>query len=127
MGAGVRVSALVLKSFILAATLAGCAPDSGTRGPVAGDAERGRLLLRQYGCASCHTIPGVATADANVGPPLTRVASRVYLAGMLPNTPDNMARWIQAPQKIDPQTVMPDMQVPEPHVRDIVAYLYRLR
>lgn len=90
-----------------------------------GDAERGRLLLRQYGCGSCHSIPGVAAATANVGPPLEGVAHRVYLGGVLPNTPENMASWIRDPQRYDPLTAMPDMQVPEQEARDMVAYLYR--
>ena len=97
------------------------------RRAVAGDPERGRLLLRQYGCASCHGIPGVATAGGNVGPPLGGVAHRVYLGGVLPNTPDNMVQWIRGPQRFDPLTAMPDMQVPEAEARDMVAYLYRLR
>lgn len=93
--------------------------------PDTGDVERGRLLLRQYGCGSCHAIPGVAAATANVGPPLEGVARRVYLGGVLPNTPENMAQWIRDPQRFDPLTAMPDMQVPEADARDMVAYLYR--
>lgn len=90
-----------------------------------GDAERGELLLRQYGCAACHRIPGVAGAHGNVGPPLEGVARRAYLGGVLPNTPENMARWIRTPQRFDPLTAMPDMQVTEAHARDMVAYLHR--
>jgi cytochrome c1 len=62
-----------------------------------------------------------------VGPPLDRLAHRVYLAGMLPNTAENLAFWIRHPQKVDPRTAMPDMQVTESHARDMVAYLYTLR
>ena len=94
---------------------------------IAGDAERGRLLLRQYGCGGCHTIPGVAAARGKVGPPLDRIASRIYLGGVLPNTPENMSRWIREPQAIDPRTAMPDMQVPPQHASDMIAYLYRLK
>jgi cytochrome c1 len=118
-----RCFLLILLGFI---ALGGCG-DEGRTVNVAGDAENGRLLLRQYGCATCHQIPGVATATGNVGPPLQKIATRVYLAGVIPNTPENMVRWIRAPQKIDPMTAMPDMQVTEEHARDIVAYLYRLR
>jgi cytochrome c2 len=92
-----------------------------------GDPESGRLLLRQYGCASCHSIPGVPGASGNVGPPLEGIAHRVYLGGVLPNTPENMSRWIREPQRFDPLTAMPDMQVPEDKARHMVAYLYRLR
>ena len=108
---------------VLCALLGACeAPPA-----VDGDKQSGRLLLRQYGCGACHTIPGVADARGNVGPPLTGIAGRAYLAGILPNTPQNMARWIDSPQSVDPKTVMPDMQVPPQHLRDIVAYLYSLR
>jgi cytochrome c len=92
-----------------------------------GDPENGKLLLRQFACGSCHVIPGVAAANGKVGPPLAGVAGRVYLAGMLPNTPKSMAAFIRAPQKADPKTAMPDMGVTEEHARDMVAYLYTLK
>jgi cytochrome c2 len=91
------------------------------------NAENGRLLLQQYGCGSCHTIPGVANARGNVGPPLSGIGNRVYLAGVLPNTAENMVRWIREPQRVDPLTAMPDLQVPERHARDMVVYLLKLR
>lgn len=93
----------------------------------AGDAERGRLLLRQFGCGSCHRIPGVADARGAVGPPLAGLMRRVYLAGMLPNTPHNLERWIRDPQSLVPGTAMPDLQVGVEHARDLVAYLSTLK
>ena len=92
-----------------------------------GDPHRGRELIRGYGCDSCHTIPGIETADANVGPPLTNVARRLYLAGHIENTPENMLRWLQHPRRLDERTAMPDMGVTERDSRDIAAYLYTLR
>ena len=92
-----------------------------------GDPEAGKLLLRQYGCGTCHEIPGVAAARGRVGPPLERLARRAYLSGSLPNTPENLGRWIREPQKIDPRTAMPDMQVTGEHSRHMVAYLYTLK
>lgn len=91
-----------------------------------GDPERGKLLLRQFACGSCHEIPGVAAAKGKVGPPLEGVATRVYLAGVLPNTPENMLGFIRAPQEAAPRTAMPDLGVTEEHARDMVAYLYTL-
>ena len=108
---------------LCAAALTGCGKE---KAPF-GDPQAGRLLLRQYGCGTCHRIPGVAAARGNVGPPLDRLAHRVYLAGMLPNTAENLSFWIRHPRKIDPRTAMPDMQVTETHARDMVAYLYTLR
>jgi cytochrome c2 len=92
-----------------------------------GDAERGRQLLRQFGCGTCHDIPGVVAGDGTVGPPLGGVARRVYLAGVLPNTPPNMVAFIREPQKVDPRTAMPAMGVTEGQARDMTTYLYTLR
>ncbi len=84
-------------------------------------------MLRQFGCGSCHRIPGVAAAEGNVGPPLDAIARRVYLAGLVPNTPDTMVHWIRSPKSVDPRTAMPDLQVSEAHARDMTAYLYGLQ
>ena len=91
------------------------------------DTERGRTAIRKYGCGSCHAIPGVGGAAGMVGPPLANIAQRVYIAGVLPNEPDNMIRWIENPQGIDPKTAMPYMGVTTRDARDIAAYLYTLR
>jgi cytochrome c1 len=79
------------------------------------------------GCAACHVIPGVRGADGKVGPPLTGIGSRIMIAGQVPNTPDNLIRWIRDPQAIEPGTAMPNLGVSEPTARDIAAYLYTLR
>lgn len=92
-----------------------------------GDPDRGRTLIRQYGCSACHFVPGVAGAQGLVGPPLSGIGSRVYLAGRLHNNPDNLMRWIREPQRVAPGTAMPDMGVTERDGRDIAAYLYTLR
>lgn len=89
-----------------------------------GEAARGELLIRGYGCGTCHTIPGIPGANATVGPPLTEMSRQAYIAGVLPNTPESLVRWIQDPQEVDPRTAMPDLGVPEPAARDIAAYLY---
>src|SRR4051794_38015764 len=64
----------------------------------------GRQLIARYGCGSCHAIPGVPGADAMAGPPLSRFYQRSYIAGRLPNTEDNLIRWIQNPQQVEPGT-----------------------
>jgi len=55
------------------------------------------------------------------------VVSRVYVAGVLNNTPDNLVRWISDPKAIDERTAMPNVGVSESEARDIAAYLYSLR
>jgi cytochrome c len=92
-----------------------------------GDPDRGHVAFTEYGCTACHTIPGVTGATANVGPPLSNWSVRATVAGTLPNTPENLIRWIMFPQEIDPGNIMPNMGVPELAARDMAAYLYSLR
>jgi cytochrome c2 len=92
-----------------------------------GNARAGMVALRKYGCVGCHTIPGIEGAYGLVGPPLTQFADRIYIAGRLTNTPDNLMLWIQKPQQVVPHNAMPDMGVSEQDSRDIAAYLYTLR
>ena len=87
----------------------------------------GRARIAEYGCASCHTIPGIPGADALVGPPLAGIASRAYIAGVLTNTPEEMMRWLQDPPAVDPLTAMPNVGVTPEDARHIAAYLYTLR
>ena len=110
---------------LLAASFAlpGCA-DRPTSVP--SDVARGRVALHDHGCGSCHRIPGVAGANGIVGPPLAHLRRQVYIAGRLPNTTDNMVRWIRAPQDIVPQSVMPDMQVTQADATAMAAYLLSL-
>ena len=81
-------------------------------------------LLRQYGCAGCHTIPSLRGADGKVGPPLTEIRARVYIAGHLPNTADNLIRFVVSPQSMVPGTAMPDTGLNEAQAHDVAAYLY---
>lgn len=91
------------------------------------DVERGRLALAQHACHACHTIPGVTGPQAHVGPPLAGIAERKLIAGVLANTPDNLARWLVATQEVKPGTAMPQLGVSERDARDMAAYLGTLR
>jgi cytochrome c len=93
------------------------------RVPVA-DADRGRILLRDYGCSTCHVVPGVPGARSRVGPPLDYLTKNSYIAGVLPNNPQNLVHWIQHPRQASPETAMPDLDVTERDARDMAAYLY---
>lgn len=92
-----------------------------------GNPDKGESAIATYGCASCHTIPGIRGANALVGPPLTQLGSRSYIGGVLTNTPTHLMRWIQNPPGINPQTAMPNIGVTDPDARDIAAYLYTLQ
>jgi cytochrome c2 len=119
---------LIVITLVLTLSACGGRADAAAAQQVpGGDPERGQQILRAYGCQACHTIPGVAGANATVGPPLTNWADRHYIAGNLPNTPDNLIRWLQQPQEIEPGTAMPDLGITEQDAQDISAYLYTLR
>jgi cytochrome c1 len=83
-------------------------------------------LANQYGCASCHEIPG-AGVTGYVGPTLRNVQRRAYLAGGLPNTPDTMVQWIRFPDRARPGTLMPTLNVSEADARELADFLYTLR
>ena len=89
-------------------------------------AERGRALLWQYQCGTCHAIPGVAASRGRLATPLDAWGRRSYIAGRLPNRADLLARWIAAPQAQVPGTAMPDLGVPPEHAQAMAAYLYAL-
>jgi cytochrome c oxidase assembly factor CtaG/cytochrome c2 len=123
-----RAGAAVLPLMVLLA-LAGCESrpalsDGDAARLTGGDPARGRTAFRRYGCGSCHTVQGVPAADGLVGPPLDGVGARAYVAGVLTNTPEHLARWIQTPREVDPLTAMPDLGVGPAEARDIAAFLY---
>jgi cytochrome c2 len=122
-----RVAAAI--GVLLAAAIAACDGPGRTEAAqiTGGDPKRGVEAIGHYGCAACHTIPGIRGATAQVGPPLTAIARRTYLAGEVINTPVNMTKWIQHPRQIERGTAMPDMGVTDQDARDIAAYLYTLR
>lgn len=91
------------------------------------DAARGKRAINQHLCVTCHVIPGVVGSNAPVGPPLGGMGSRRLIAGVLPNTPENMVRWLREPQKISAHGAMPDLGVTERDAADIAAYLATLR
>ena len=125
-----RVLTLTLASLLvfgLASSAQAESPNNGAARIFGGNVQRGADLIKDYGCGSCHQIPGVADANGLVGPPLANIGDRVYIAGMLRNTPDNLMLWLRHPQRVVPGNVMPDMGMTAPDARDIATYLYTLR
>jgi cytochrome c2 len=88
-----------------------------------GDPAKAQSYLTRYGCAGCHTIPGIPGADGEVGPQLAELRKRVYV-GVLRNSPDNLIAWIVAPQRYSPNSPMPATGISPGEARDVAAYLY---
>jgi cytochrome c len=125
-----RTKSLVL-AFLVSLTLllAACGDrDRHTIDPLTGGhIQQGIAAISRYGCGTCHIIPGIPGAAGRAGPSLAGMGSRIYVAGMLQNTPPNMVRWLENPQAINAKTVMPNMGVTPKDATDIASYLYTLK
>ena len=89
--------------------------------------ERGRRLLAQYQCGSCHSIPGVPSAGGKLASSLEGFGLRSYIAGRIANRQDALARWIEQPKALVPETAMPSMGVSPADAREMAAYLLELK
>ena len=119
-----------LALFLALAMMAGCYGGKTERArPIrtGGVAARGHATILIKDCGSCHTIPGVRGANGMVGPPLYFFSRRTYIAGQLPNSPENLVRWVRSPQSVEANTAMPNLGLSEQQARDVAAYLYTLR
>jgi cytochrome c len=103
------------------AALGGCSSDEAKAAQTA----RAKSLIAAN-CNACHMIPGVSGANGRVGPPLAGIASRQIIAGHFANTPDNLANWIEHPQRMLPGDAMPEMGLSHEEAQTITTYLYTL-
>jgi mono/diheme cytochrome c family protein len=110
------------------ALVTGCAPapEANTdMGPEA--AARGKAAIERVGCASCHTITGIAWPEGKTAPALADgFDGRALIAGRLQNRPDLLARFVRNAPALVPETTMPAMPLTEREAYDVAAYLYRM-
>ncbi|MDQ2774665.1 MAG: c-type cytochrome [Acidobacteriota bacterium] len=117
----------MLSAIVLLLTGCGSSGQKTADATTGGDIHNGIAAISRYGCGACHIIPGISGAVGRAGPPLAGMGSRVYIAGMLQNTPQNMIRWLEDPQAINSKTVMPNLGVTPKDAADIAGYLYTLK
>ena len=87
----------------------------------------GRSAFLAQSCVNCHRVRGTA-AQGDYAPDLTHLISRQTLAsGMVPNTPENLRRWVADPQLVKPGCLMPAFGLGDREREDIVRYLLTLR
>jgi len=108
-----------LIALLALGALAGCSHPAADRRAAA------KALIAAH-CAACHVIPGVATARGQVGPPLAGIARRQIIAGRLPNTPENLRRFLLHPQSVQPGGAMPELGLTPAQAAVIVDYLSTL-
>lgn len=119
-------SCMRVPAFGLILLLAAACSKSPVMSVEGGNAERGKQLIKDYGCVACHAIPGIPHHGSNIGPPLSSMGKRAYVAGVLPNVPDQLVRWLRNPPEVNPRTAMPNLGISEAEAKDIASYLYTL-
>jgi cytochrome c oxidase subunit 2 len=94
----------------------------------ASDAERrGRDVFLRATCPQCHAVRGTVAGGA-YGPDLTHVGSRATIAaGVLPNTPENLRRWIRNPHEFKPGNKMPPHDLNDADLQSVAEYLRSLK
>ena len=94
--------------------------------PTTPEAVRGRAIFLSSSCAGCHRVGGT-TADGELGPDLTHLASREMIgAGLMPLTPENLADFVSNPQDDKLGVTMPPTEVTGVELDELVAYLMEL-
>jgi cytochrome c oxidase subunit 2 len=87
----------------------------------------GKTAFVSQSCINCHQVRGTP-AVGNYAPDLTHLMSRKTLAaGILDNTPENLAAWVRDPQAIKPGCLMPAFGLDDRQQNLIVEYLLTLR
>ena len=86
--------------------------------------EAGQAVFLSEGCGACHAVRGTPAAGT-FGPDLTHVGGRATLgAGILPNEPDAMMRWIAHTEAVKPGVSMPSYaHLDEDALAALAAYL----
>jgi cytochrome c1 len=125
-----RLAAALLIATCVAMAFSGCQGGRSVAAYVVytgGNSQRGAQVISMKKCGACHVIPGINGARGLVGPPLLYFGKTTFVAGEVPNTPDNLERWVMSPQSINPNTAMPNLGLNEQQARDVAAYLYTLQ
>ncbi|HEX7231115.1 MAG TPA: cytochrome c oxidase subunit II [Candidatus Binatia bacterium] len=87
----------------------------------------GRDIFFATACINCHGIRGTQ-AKGTFGPDLTHLMSRETLgAGTAPNTAEKLRAWVRNPQTIKEGCNMPNMQLTDTELNQIVGYLLTLK
>lgn len=113
--------------LVCAALASGCTKEAPASRVAGGDPERGRLLVQQYQCAACHFIPEVQGPNGDAGPSLQSMGRMSYIAGSIPNQPENMIRFLQNPPAVKPGTLMPALGISNDEARHMAAFMYSLK
>lgn len=94
--------------------------------PAVATESAGRDVFLSSACSGCHTVRGTS-ADAQVGPDLTHLASRSTIAaGILANDRANLALFVTDPQGVKPGAIMPPTELTGEELTALLDYLESL-
>jgi cytochrome c oxidase subunit 2 len=101
------------------------APAAALDSAMAGDSlyQAGKRNFIAGGCIGCHAMAGQPTEKLVdlVGPNLSHVGARQHLvAGLMPNTDENLARWLTDPEAVKMGSLM---KLPRPLTQDEITSL----
>jgi cytochrome c oxidase subunit II len=89
--------------------------------------QEGERVFLSNPCVMCHTVRGTS-AGGKVGPDLTHVGSRQYIAsGTLPTSRGTLAAWIVDPHSVKPGVHMPLIKLQSHELHPLVSYLDGLK
>lgn len=91
------------------------------------NAENGRALFISKACSGCHTLQGIPEAQGKVGPELTHQASNPMIAGVLPNTEENLKKFLKNPSAVKPGALMPNQGLTDSEIDALVTFLRTLK
>jgi cytochrome c oxidase subunit II len=77
--------------------------------------EQGRRMFMEQGCYGCHTVERVGTP---IGPDLSRLGTRY--------APIVIENWLRDPASQKPSAHMPRLELTEPQIKSIAAFLASL-
>jgi cytochrome c oxidase subunit 2 len=96
------------------------------QGSQGSDSHAGQQVFEQQACVNCHTVRGTM-ANGRYGPDLTHLMSRDTIgSGIVPNTRENLLKWINDPNDLKPGCLMPAMHLTDAQNAQITAYLLTL-
>lgn len=86
----------------------------------------GARLFREKGCASCHTVKGYSAGE--FGPDLTHLMQReTFASGIFKLDTRNLRAWLRNPPEEKPGALMPDLDLTEDEITQLIAYLNTLQ
>ena len=116
--------------IIIILSLSACEPHGKIASEQSLDADELSLAKKLFvakGCASCHQFSPMVQASGQVGPPLDDYYRRSYIAGVLPNTYENLSKWLLEPKQYHTNSAMPATKLTPDEAKLLSYYLLDTR